>query len=265
VIDLTVDRRVVCPCGGAVSMRDRMLDLEPSGRERGPMSYGQRLMEWRPLVRIYETRLWRRNPLLFAALGLSFERESEIVLRAAELSGQEAVLDIGCGSGIHSRRFARKLPRGVVVGLDRSVPMLERAGQKARATRADNLFFVHGSVYEMPFPDAEFDVVNCCAAMHFFTRLDRALGEIARVLRPGGRLTASFVRRPLGADGERAARRNERRFGVHAFAPGELERALRNAGLGDVVTYHAFSRWAVIGATKPLERVAWPVPEAAAA
>ena len=75
-------------------------------------SLAQRAMESEWVARVYESRLWRRSLLARLALGLSFEREHQLILEAAGLGASGAVLDLVCGSGIHSRPFARTLARG---------------------------------------------------------------------------------------------------------------------------------------------------------
>ncbi len=84
-------------------------------------------MQWRPLVSIYESRLWRRSPLVAAATGLTFDREYNLLAQGAELERTRALLDVACGTGLFTRRFASQMTRGHTIGLDISRPMLEYA------------------------------------------------------------------------------------------------------------------------------------------
>jgi SAM-dependent methyltransferase len=95
-------------------------------------------MEWPPLIRIYESRLWRRSPLFGLLAGISVERECGLIAQAAGLDGDPHVLDLACGPGIYSRRFARAVPHGTVVGLDLSAPMLLHGQRRAEANLASN-------------------------------------------------------------------------------------------------------------------------------
>lgn len=105
---------------------------------------------------------------------------------AADLTGTEAVLDLGTGAGYTALALAPAAGR--VVGVDPTPAMLQEARQLARERGRLNVDFVLGSAEELPFPDAHFTVVTCRYAAHHFADLATALREIMRVLRPGGRL-----------------------------------------------------------------------------
>lgn len=110
------------------------------------------------------------------------------VIEAMALDRPMAVLDIGCGTGTLTRLIADRMPQGSgwVVGIDAAERMIEVARQKARSQR---LQFEAALAEDLPFPPGSFDRV---VSTFFFHHLDaglkrRALEEIHRVLRPGGR------------------------------------------------------------------------------
>lgn len=249
MVESAEDQELRCPhCqhlwkleGGIVNL------LEPP---KGQRSRGQKLMESPWFSRIYESRLVRRNPLMRMMTGLSFERESRLLRRIANIQGAERVLDIACGTGNHSRRFAKAAPRGVVVGLDLSAAMLEEAGRRAREAEIRNVFFVRGDATSLPFEDDAFDVLSCGAGMHLISPLSKALGEMHRVLRPGGKLVASAPRRSERGLLGTIARGSGERIGVHPFAPGELEGLWQEAGFTNIAVHHAFRGWMVASAEK---------------
>jgi ubiquinone/menaquinone biosynthesis C-methylase UbiE len=208
-------------------------------------------MEWPPLIRIYESRYWRRSPVVARAMGIDFEREFSLITNAARLDPGQRGLDLACGPGIYARPLAAAASPGTVVGLDLSVPMLRFAAEKAREENVSNLLLVHGDAMALPFGDGHFDAVNCCGALHLFPDADHVLGEIARVLRPGGRFTAAAFRRRAGAVGERLARLRQRIGGVNAFSHEALTAALEKAGLVDPRCHHAAGNWLIMSATKP--------------
>jgi len=214
-------------------------------------SRAQALMEWKPLIEIYESRWWRKGGLFALMTGISFEREYEHVVEALELDGDELLLDLACGSGIYSRPLAGLLDRGRVVGLDLSTPMLSYAAQKTRDRSIGNLALVRGSALDLPFPGDAFDRVNCCGALHLFPDFSKATSEVLRVLRPGGIFTAAVFRNWLpGRVSRKLADRRYRRIGVKNFQPEELASLLVGAGFEGFEFHHAKRYWQIASAVK---------------
>lgn len=104
----------------------------------------------------------------------------------AHLSGSERVLDVATGGG-HTA-FALAPHAAEVVALDLTRPMLEAAQREGTARGLSNISYVEGDAQALPFADQSFDVVTCRHAPHHFPRVQQAVSEWARVLKPGGRL-----------------------------------------------------------------------------
>jgi SAM-dependent methyltransferase len=114
------------------------------------------------------------------------------LLKAAGLSDGERVIDIGCGCGQTSRRAARAVASGdvvgEVVGVDVSAAMIAEAGSRAAAEGLANVRFEVGDAEVFAFAEAAFDVVLSRFGIMFFEHPRAAFANLARALRPGGRL-----------------------------------------------------------------------------
>lgn len=105
------------------------------------------------------------------------------------LNEGEYVVDVGSGAGIDSLIASRMVgPSGRVRGIDMTTEMLERASASARDMNASNVEFTQGYAEELPIPDAWADVVISNGVMNLFPDKIAGLREMARVLKPGGRL-----------------------------------------------------------------------------
>jgi ubiquinone/menaquinone biosynthesis C-methylase UbiE len=207
-------------------------------------------MESEAIVRIYESRLWRRSVVAALALGISFEREQQLIGRVAALSPGDTLLDLACGPGIYTRPFARQVAPGLVVGLDLSPAMLAHARRRAGAEGLANVALVRGDALRLPFATGRFDVVNCCGALHLFPDVDLALREVNRMLKPGGRFTVAAFRRGPGPLASLGAALRRRIMGIDSFTPEELRSRLGAAGLSGVTCHFAGGQWLIMSARR---------------
>ena len=118
----------------------------------------------------------------------------------------DRVVDVGCGAGIDSLIAAKMVGEaGRVIGVDMTPPMVEKASASAVAMGAPNVEFRAGYAEALPVEDAWADVVISNGVMNLFPDKLAGLGEMARVLRPGGRLQIGdiLVQRPVGEGGKR--------------------------------------------------------------
>jgi len=112
-------------------------------------------------------------------------------VRYAFLQPGEVVLDIGSGAGIDTILAARRVgPEGKAIGLDIVPEMSERARVHAAEAGVDAWTeFRLGEMEQIPLPDASVDVVISNGVLNLSARKSRALAEIFRVLKPGGRIS----------------------------------------------------------------------------
>jgi ubiquinone/menaquinone biosynthesis C-methylase UbiE/uncharacterized protein YbaR (Trm112 family) len=245
------DTSVRCDaCSSSYPISDGVIDLLPGVSL--PRSLAQRIMEADAVVRIYESRLWRRSAVATSKLGISFEAEQDVILRAANLADGATVLDLACGSGIYTRPFARRVREGTVVGLDLSLPMLRYASRRVTEEGLNNVVLIHGTAMQLPFPPDHFDLVNCCGALHLFPDVPQVLDEVQRVLKRGGCFTVAAVRQRGGRMGRLGAAYRRKIFGVDAFSPAELESRLAGIGFAGVRCHFAKRLWLIMSARKPV-------------
>jgi SAM-dependent methyltransferase len=157
----------------------------------------------------------------------------------------ERVLDLACGTGAVTRLAAARVGgAGRVVGLDVNAAMLGVA-RALPVIPGALIEWLEASALEIPLPDAAFDVVLCQQGLQQFPDRAAALGELRRVLAPGGRLAASVWSRIEGSPGMAAlVSALERHVGIEAannrrapFALGdadELRGLVAGAGFRDV-------------------------------
>jgi demethylmenaquinone methyltransferase/2-methoxy-6-polyprenyl-1,4-benzoquinol methylase len=120
--------------------------------------------------------------------------------RAADLArlraGQRA-LDVCCGTGDLALEMKRRVgSEGEVVGLDFSRPMLERAREKARQLGLA-VDYREGNALDLPFDDAHFDAATVGFGVRNLVDLRGGIAELARVVRPGGRVVVLEITTPL--------------------------------------------------------------------
>jgi len=112
--------------------------------------------------------------------------EQELVLDLAGPLFGKSVLDVGCGDGTLAAEFHRKRA-SFVVGCDPDPRMIAKATARTIA-EPDAMRYLLGRAEHLPFGDQSFDVVTAVTVLCFVEQRSRAVEEMARVLKPGGRL-----------------------------------------------------------------------------
>jgi SAM-dependent methyltransferase len=165
-------------CGVRFRVEDGYLNLQVGPPE--PVVPFQKLMQMKAPVAVYEG-IWR--PLgYFIASKHSFPKDLDRIANLIQRPNR-VVLDLASGPGNVTRRLGRLMPDSTIVGFDLSPVMLGRAVRLTRQEGLRNIYYMRGSALSLPFKSETFDAVSCCGALQLFPQ---AMGEISRVLKPGG-------------------------------------------------------------------------------
>ena len=135
-------------------------------------------------VRTAQQKTWSEGD--FAMVANLVMMPSEQLAESLEIVPGERVLDVACGSGNAALAAARR-SWGNVVGVDFVPALLERGRERAAAERLD-VEFVEGDAAELPFGEAEFDVVTSVFGAMFAPDQEKTAAELLRVCKPGGRI-----------------------------------------------------------------------------
>ena len=176
----------------------------------------------------------------------------------AELREGETVLDLGSGGGIDVILSARRVgPNGTAYGVDMTDEMLALARRNAAEAGIANVHFLKGVIEQIPLPADSVDVVISNCVINLSVDKPAVLTEIARVLKPGGRIGISDV---VADDGltlaDRASRGGFSGCIAGALSFGEYRAGLEAAGLTDISIEptHAVANGlhgAIVKASKP--------------
>lgn len=168
---------------------------------------------------------------------------------AGRLTPSSRVLDVACGPGIVVAALAQTARE--VIGCDITPQMLDKARERAAKAGLANARFVPGRVESLPFADESFDVVVSRSAVHHFSDPAAAFREMARVVKPGGRVITVDVQAsesPEEAQLHNALEILRDPSHVRMLPKSELHRAITGAGLAieEVVSWtnhREFSEW----------------------
>jgi ubiquinone/menaquinone biosynthesis C-methylase UbiE len=180
----------------------------------------------------------RSAPMYDQTAGMTYLGALLKLMPRVRVAQGPSILDVGCGTGINLLEAARVLgPAKRLVGVDLAPGMVEEARKKASLSGVPATFMV-GDAEHLQLEDGAFDLVICNSVYHWFPNRQRAVSELARVLKPGGQLLLNCVADPgfhewiRAVDAVWAKLFTEPRSWVPPLpTPGELMGHVRGAGL----------------------------------
>jgi ubiquinone/menaquinone biosynthesis C-methylase UbiE len=170
----------------------------------GPRPSSTSLFQNPAISWVYE-RGWRQSFSWAGFPGADIEYDAAQAWLAPAARGG-LLLDVSCGSGLFTRRFAASGAYGHVIGADFSESMLREAKalmqQQPSGAAASPITLVRADVGRLPFATASIDGIHAGAALHCWPSPSSAMAEISRVLKPGGVFVASTFLDPSAPLGE---------------------------------------------------------------
>jgi len=183
--------------------------------------------------------------------------EAERLAQMVGAGGDDRAVDIACGPGTLALRFARHVRW--ICGLDLTPAILKRARRSAVEENLRNLAFAIGDAHALPFADGSLDIAVTSYSLHHMSDPARVIGEMARVVKRGGR--AGVVDIFVPEDRQAAALNNrieQIRDASHTrtLARSEFENIFERHGLRISDTHsesqaHAFDHWMLVAGLKP--------------
>ena len=154
----------------------------------------------------------------------------ETLLEMSGVCAQDSVLDVACGPGLLACAFARHAAQ--VTGIDITEAMIEQARLRQQEQGLHNLDWQVGNAVPLPFADGAFSLVVTRYSFHHFQQPERALAEMIRVCRPGGRvMVADVAMAPERSDAYDRIERLRDPSHTHALTEPEFADLFNGSGL----------------------------------
>lgn len=112
------------------------------------------------------------------------------------LSGNQKVLEVGCGTGKLTRLIAKALPEGEIMGIDCTQKMINQARTKLSNRYKPRVSFSTGKGEDLNFPDSHFDLATSAFTLRNVENIEKVLIEMKRVVKPGGKIFSLELAKP---------------------------------------------------------------------
>lgn len=186
--------------------------------------------------------------LMVSAMNVGHRALAGWGLRFLDIAPDAKILDCGCGGGANIKRLLKMCPQGIVKGVDYSAVSVKRARRlNEKAIANDRCVIWQGSVDELIFANAWFDMATAFETIYFWPDLPRSFREIYRVLKPGG---VFCICNECG-DTDKGDKWTKKIEGMTIYRGAQLKAILEQAGFCGVQTHGNAKGWLCVTAEKP--------------
>ena len=185
--------------------------------------------------------------LMVAAMNIGHRSLAGWGLGFLEINDGAAVLDCGCGGGANIKKLLGMNKSGRVNGIDYSEVSVEKARAVNRAEIADGRCeILRASVMELPFGDAEYDIVTAFETVYFWPDLRKCFEEVRRVLKSDG----TFLICNECGDPVKGEKWTDKIAGMTIYDGNELKNTLEEVGFRDIKIHENGRGWLCVTARK---------------
>ncbi len=186
--------------------------------------------------------------IMVSMMNLGHRALADWGLRFLNLPTNAAVLDCGCGGGANLKKLLKRCPNGSIRGVDYSQVSVEKSRKVNRSViEAGRCEVLQASVAQLPFDEAQFDLVTAFETVYFWPELTQSFREVQRVLKPGG---AFLICNECGGNDGKGEAWAKKISGMTVYGHAQLKAAMEQAGFHGIQIHENRSGWLCVVAQK---------------
>lgn len=186
--------------------------------------------------------------IMVSAMNMGHKAMADWGFRFLEIPDSGSILDCGCGGGANIEKILREHPKATVRGIDYSAVSIEKSRKvNQKEIGRGRCEILQASVMELPFQEAQFDLVTAFETVYFWPDLPKSFREIFRVLKTGGRF---FICNECSGDTDKDDKWTQRISGMTIYRDVQLKQTLSEAGFHNIRVQKNGKGWLCILAEK---------------